>query len=1152
MAQLVEVGGAPINPTEQWIVQRLLQSLPSHYCVLPNLSLAEERGGHVYEYDVVVLTPFAVHVLEIKAWSGTLTALSRQDWQLESGLIRRNPLLLTDLKARILGGLLKSLPPFKEGNRTLPTPYVQAALVVGSDETTFQVLPDDLPRCLRPGELLSYLTDPQRLARRPDGPLYARFIPSLAHFLAGQLKGRTAAPRRFGSYLQLETLSQEEDCAVYLARHALLTDGRLYRVRTWRLSPYKLSPEARAEKLHRLRRSAEALSLIGNHPNILPLREFGEQDDLFYEITDWSERGTLANALARGQAQRWSPPKKLHFLAGVARGLAAAASHDVFHRNLSPQTILLGDKDVPRLTGFDRAFILSAQQTIFGSTSDLEQLAYLPPELHSLEHYDVFENTDLYSLGILALELFTGKPDLPPLSWREASHDADHAEPAALHQALSTLSPAQQAALRSLLRQLLQPSPAQRIGTAQAVIEALKQLLSPEPTPDLRHVQGLFDVGERIDARYTVTRRLGEGSDGRVYAVQYAPDKPLLALKVYPPRDGFVAPDPMTPLLLLQGRTLRHLVQYVGAGVHRIGPSGPLLPYAVMRLMPGEPMPTRLQHTPCTRREALHWALQLLNTLQDLHAPGLDGEILVHRDLRPANLMVAQPAIDPSRDGLAGANPHHLSEVWITDLDCLTPVSSAGKAVPGALRYAPPDLDRCSWSPDADRFSVGVMLYEWLSGHHPWPGALPLPEQNPQPLSQPTQETSHEQTHEPALALPGGLLQALAETLAPQQSRRLAVGNRLALELQALLFPAPEPPHLHEPQRTPAPEPPHTPAPARLHEPPRTHASEPPRTPVPEPDLGPLWTEDLVEALISASHPAGPLYQRLRDRIYPSPLPDAPAEAEQRFLNLESLAAQLERPLPLSLSCLYDALLSPLFPAGRTVSDLTSPSEPTLLLDHLHLAELPALLTLLSAAGWEVEEQSWSPGVITIPTTPETPRCSLPPGRLDQGSLAELLHTRRQQLAEAVLAFLARLEQDRHPGPAQLIALSGVVYLHQGRGWQLPDALPSYFRTPPMPSQAGGKPPTAPSLRRVPGPALPGPTLPGPPDLPVSPLVRFHGTEALAVGRLFWPRKADAPRLDFGGLSLLESVLPWLTLRRAPAGNTSPLNPSTNGPDAHE
>lgn len=1127
MAQLVEVGGAPINPTEQWIVQRLLQSLPSHYCVLPNLSLAEERGGHVYEYDVVVLTPFAVHVLEIKAWSGTLTALSRQDWQLESGLIRRNPLQLTDLKARILGGLLKSLPPFREGNRTLPTPYVQAALVVGSDETTFQVLPDDLPRCLRPGELLSYLTDPQRLARRPDGPLYARFIPSLAQFLAGQLKGRTAAPRRFGSYLQLETLSQEEDCAVYLARHALLTDGRLYRVRTWRLSPYKLSPEARAEKLHRLRRSAEALSLIGDHPNILPLREFGEQDDLFYEITDWSERGTLANALAKGQAQRWSLPKKLHFLGGVARGLAAAAAHDVFHRNLSPQAILLGDKDVPRLTGFDRAFILSAQQTIFGSTTDLEQLAYLPPELHSLEHYDVFENTDLYSLGILALELFTGKPDLPPLSWREASGDSEVMDPPALHQALSALPPAQQSALRSLLRGLLQPSPAQRIGTAQAVIEALKQLLSPEPTPDLRHAQALFDPGECIDGRYTVERLVGEGAQGKVYAVQYAASTKPLALKISPPRDGLAAPDPMLPLLLLNGRTtsqpIPRLVQYISAGIHRVSPSGPLLPYAVMPLLTGEPLMQRLQQTPCTRREALHWAWQLLTTLKRLHTPGSEGEILVHRDLRPANLMVV-----PTSD-TAGNDQNPDSELWVIDLDCLAPVSSAGTTVPGALRYAPPDIDRCGWSPDADRFSVGVMLYEWLSGQHPWPGTLPLPDQNPQPLPQPSRDASQDASHGPSPALPGGLLEALVETLAPQQSRRLAVGDRLALELQALLFPTP----------TPEPEP--TPAPARLHEPLRLHEPEP------EPDVGPLWTEELVEALISASHPAGPLYQRLRDRIYLSPLPDAPAEAEQRFLHRESLAAQLERPLPLSLSCLYDALLSPLFPAGRTVSDLASPSEPTLLLDHLHLAELPALLTLLSAAGWEVEEQSWIPGVTPLPTTPETPRCSLPPGRLDQGSLAELLNMRRQQLTEAVRAFLARLEQDRHPGPAQLIALSGVVYLHQGRGWQLPDALPSYFRTPPTPAQAGGEPRTAQSLRRV-----PGPTLPGPPDLPVSPLVRFHGTEALAVGRLFWPRKADAPRLDFGGLSLLENVLPWLTLRRAPAVNTSPLNFSPDGPDAHE
>lgn len=1104
MAHLIEVGGGPVNPTEQWIVQRLLQELPDSYFVLPNLSLAEDRGGHVYEYDVVVVTPHAVHVVEIKAWRGTLTALSRQDWQLESGLVRRNPLLLTDLKARVLSTVLKALS-LRDGSKTLPSPYVQACFVAGSDETTFQVFPDEQPRCLRPKDLAAYLKDPARVARRTDANAYARHTTQITQFLAGQLKGRAAAPRRFGSFLQLETLSQDEDSGTYLARHAFLEDGRIYRVRTWRVSPYKHSPPEREARLLLLRRAAEALARAGDHPNLLTLREFGENDDLFYEVTDWSERGTLASALARGTAQRWSVQKKLTFLAGVARGLASVAAQDVYHRNLSPHALLLGEKDTPRLTGFDRAFILTSKNTVFGSTTDLEQLAYLAPELQDIDGYDVFENTDLYSLGMIALELLSAPGGSQSPSGWQAKFSEGSSEVPALTAGLQALSPPQQQSVYTLLRGMLQPSPAQRIGSAQEVFDTIKQILAPpevnptapseaEPAaPELHptasptaphaghpHAQGLFLEGERIDQRYTVEKLLGEGAHGRVYAVQYQPGKPPLALKIFPPRDGYSPPDPMQALLQLSGRSHPHLVQTVGAGTHLIPETGQSLPYVVMRLLEAEPLPARLLHTPCTQREALTWAQQLLSALRTLHTHGPDGDVLVHRDLRPANLMCAQQGI------------------VLIDLDSIVPLSMAGNAPHGALRYSPPDLAECGWSPEADRFSVGVMLYEWLSGHYPWPGGIPLAT-----LATPLRQYCPE--------LPPSLTDAIDGTIASHQKTRSPFSERLEAEIIGALAPAS--PKVQEDSLQA-----HAPVTSPIQAP---HATEPlqPLHP-PLPSIA-LWNPALVEALISASHPALPLYDVLR-QIYHEPLPDAPVPLERAFLQAEAGAEQLERPLPLALGTLYDALLEPLAPVQSEVPEASldiaasALKDPMLALEYFHLAELPGLLKFISEHGWQVEERVWVKGSVRPPLQPWAQTLTLPVGRLDQHSLPALLLERRALLQTAVETFLARAGNN----PCHIVVVSGSVFLGHGLGWQI---RPGDFGDPSNASwtQRFGMARSA----RSQGSSPPSGT----------PFIRSHAGTLQAVGRLFWPRTADAQRLDHGGLSLNECLLPWLVLS-APVG----------------
>ena len=144
MAKLVELGRGPVNASEREIVARLVRDLPGRaYTVIPNATLPDPRTGHGYEYDVIVVTPHAVYAVEVKGWDGEVRALSRADWQLDSGTVVQNPLPLIDNKSRVLATLIKGARL-----RVERLPYVHGCLVSGFDTTRYDVFSADQDRCL--------------------------------------------------------------------------------------------------------------------------------------------------------------------------------------------------------------------------------------------------------------------------------------------------------------------------------------------------------------------------------------------------------------------------------------------------------------------------------------------------------------------------------------------------------------------------------------------------------------------------------------------------------------------------------------------------------------------------------------------------------------------------------------------------------------------------------------------------------------------------------------------------------------------------------------------------------------------------------------------------------------------------------------------
>ena len=131
------------------------------------------------------------------------------------------------------------------------------------------------------------------------------------------------------------------------------------------------------------------------HPNILPVFDFGQLDDVLYIVTRYVEGGTLQDrlppAFSGQQAQ------------AMMRSLAGAVDYlhgqRVVHGNLKPSNILIDEQGQPLLAdlGFSQGVDVSGQENV-----------YLSPEQAQGAFAD--ERTDVYALGILLYEMAIGQP----------------------------------------------------------------------------------------------------------------------------------------------------------------------------------------------------------------------------------------------------------------------------------------------------------------------------------------------------------------------------------------------------------------------------------------------------------------------------------------------------------------------------------------------------------------------------------------------------------------------------------------------------------------------------------------------------------------------------------------------------------------------
>jgi eukaryotic-like serine/threonine-protein kinase len=228
----------------------------------------------------------------------------------------------------------------------------------------------------------------------------------------------------------------------------------------------------------------------------------------------------------------------------------------------------------------------------------------------------------------------------------------------------------------------------------------------PHGSHEARHL----GPGEIIAGKYAIVKVLGEGGMGIVYEATHLRLRQRVAVKML--QREMLAHEIIVSRFEREARAAgqlrsRHTARVMDVDITETG-----LPYMVMEFLEGHDLEVELgTRGRLPHEEAVDYVLQACSAMIEAHNLGI-----VHRDLKPANLFLA--ADGESR--IIKVLDFGISKVQNEgDSKLTTPDSVMGTAL-----YMSPEQVRSSGTVDvrSDIWSLGIILYELLSGRPPWIG----------------------------------------------------------------------------------------------------------------------------------------------------------------------------------------------------------------------------------------------------------------------------------------------------------------------------------------------------------------------------------------------------------------------------------------------
>nr|MBQ6241800.1 protein kinase [Lachnospiraceae bacterium] len=151
----------------------------------------------------------------------------------------------------------------------------------------------------------------------------------------------------------------------------------------------------------KFRREAQAVGAL-NHPNIVGVFDVGEQNGMYYIVMELVEGINLKKYIDKMGAME--EREAVEVAMQVAKGLEAAHSQGIIHRDIKPQNIIISREGKIKVADFGIARMVATETS---TTSTMGSVHYISPEQARGDACDA--RSDIYSLGITLYEMVTGQ-----------------------------------------------------------------------------------------------------------------------------------------------------------------------------------------------------------------------------------------------------------------------------------------------------------------------------------------------------------------------------------------------------------------------------------------------------------------------------------------------------------------------------------------------------------------------------------------------------------------------------------------------------------------------------------------------------------------------------------------------------------------------
>ncbi len=267
------------------------------------------------------------------------------------------------------------------------------------------------------------------------------------------------------------------------------------------------------------------------------------------------------------------------------------------------------------------------------------------------------------------------------------------------------------------------------------------------------------NIGKRLDGRYELLELIGVGGMADIYKAKDITENKTVAVKIL--KNEFAASEDFLRRFRNESKAIALLSHPNIVKIYDVGFTDKIQ-YIVMEYIDGITLTEYIERQGVLKwRDAVHFTVQILRALQHAHDRGI-----VHRDIKSQNVMLlADGTIKVMDFGIARFNRE-------------TDKTMSEKAI-GSVHYISPEQARGETTDEkSDIYSVGVMLYEMLTGVKPFDG------DNPVSIALKHMQATPKRITEINPSIPEGLEEITIKAMQKEPSKRYQTAGEMIKDIE--------------------------------------------------------------------------------------------------------------------------------------------------------------------------------------------------------------------------------------------------------------------------------------------------------------------------------------------------------------------------------